>query len=252
MKKIKKGTKLVNKRNKEVRLNKFIADAGVCSRRKADDLISSGVVRVNGKKITELGTKINPTDFVTVKGDPIGHREKLTYILLNKPKDTISTTDDEKDRRTVMDVIRSSNRVFPVGRLDRNTTGALLITNDGDLANRLMHPSYRVEKTYLARLEKPLQFEHAGQIAEGVELEEGKTAPCNIQIEPGDNSRVWVTLIEGKNREIHRMFEKFDYKLKSLDRKVYATLTTEGMKRGEYRHLKKKEVADLKKLVGLD
>ena len=252
MKKTKKGTKLVNKRNKEVRLNKFIADAGICSRRKADDLIAAGVVRVNKKKVTELGTKVNPSDFVTVKGDPIGYREKLTYILLNKPKDTISTTDDEKDRRTVMDVVRSRNRVFPVGRLDRNTTGALLITNDGELANRLMHPSYKVEKTYLARLEKPLLFEHAEQIAQGVELEDGKTAPCKVIIEPGDNTRVWVTLIEGKNREIHRMFEKFDYRLKSLDRKAYATLTTEGMKRGDYRHLKKKEVANLKKMVGLE
>ena len=140
--------------NKPVRINKFIADAGICSRRKADDLVKEGRVKVNGKKVMELSERVSQADHVTVNGDPVGLPEKHIYILLNKPKDTITTTDDEKDRGTVVDIVRKKERIYPVGRLDRNTTGALLMTNDGELANRLMHPRYKTEKVYDAKLDE--------------------------------------------------------------------------------------------------
>jgi 23S rRNA pseudouridine2605 synthase len=253
----KPAVEIVNKNLKRdedgsVRLNKFIADSGLCSRRKADEHILLGEVRVNGKVIKELGTKVKLSDNVSVNGDPVSYYTKNIYILLNKPKDAITTTSDELGRKTVMDIVKRRERIFPVGRLDRNTTGVLILTNDGELANRLTHPSYQIEKLYKATLDKKLNFEHAKKLSEGVELEDGKTAPCFIFIEPTDNTKITIVLKEGKYREIRRMFEHFGYIVKKLDRKEFAGLTNSGLKRGEYRFLTTNEINKLKKHVSMD
>jgi 23S rRNA pseudouridine2605 synthase len=237
--------------DQEIRLNKYIADSGKCSRRKADELIEKGMVKVNGKTVTELGTKINHSDEVTVAGDPISYRRRNVYILLNKPKNAISTVTDEKGRKTVMDIVKNHERLFPVGRLDRNTTGVLLITNDGDLANKLTHPSSEIERLYIVGLDKSLDSKHAEEIVRGVELEDGKTAPCHIFIDPKDRTRIEMTMTEGKNHEVKRIFAKFGYEVVKLDRKVFAGLSNRGMKRGEYRYLNFKEVQALKKMTKL-
>lgn len=239
------------KKNQPVRLNKFIADSGITSRRKADKLIADGLVKVNGKTVKELGSKVYRSDFVTVRGDPISIDTKNVYILLNKPKDTISTTDDELNRKTVMDIVKSKFRIYPVGRLDRNTTGVLLFTNDGELANRLMHPRYKVIRQYQVELDKAISLPEAKRISEGVELEEGITAPCNIFVNPNNMKQLQLELIEGKYREIRRMFEKYGYMVKKLNRKMYANISTRGLSRGRYRHLTNQEVNGLKNIVGL-
>ncbi|MCO6465235.1 MAG: pseudouridine synthase [Bradyrhizobiaceae bacterium] len=236
----------------EARLNKAIADAGVASRRAADELIASGKVTINGKVCLELGRKIGPTDFVSVNGEPITRYKHLTYVLLNKPKDVISTSSDELDRKTVFDIVRLKTRLFTVGRLDRNTTGVLLVTNDGELCNRLMHPRYGIVRVYNATLNMPMEAKHASQIAKGVELEDGPTQPCEVFIDPRDPHKVSVQIKEGRNREVRRLFEHFGYDVRKLDRKQYAFLSTRGLARGEYRHLTREEVSELKKLVGLD
>jgi 23S rRNA pseudouridine2605 synthase len=237
--------------NSEIRLNKYIADSGYSSRRKADELIDSGVVKVNGRTVTELGTKISSDAEVTVNGDPVSNRKRLVYILLNKPKDFITTTDDEKNRKTVMDLIKSHTRVYPVGRLDRNSTGVLLLTNDGELSYRLTHPKYEIKKVYNVQLDRSLETSDAKRISEGVELDDGVTAPCEIFIDVKESYKITMILQEGKNREIRRIFESFDYNVKKLDRKFFATLSVSGMSRGEYRHLTFKELRDLKKSVGM-
>ncbi len=234
-----------------IRLNKLIAESGLSSRRKADELIRSGVVRVNGKVVTQLGTIVSLSDLVTVEGKPIKILSHYIYILLNKPKDTITTTSDEKNRKTVIDLIKTKSRVFPVGRLDRNTTGVLLLTNDGELANRLMHPKYQIQRVYRVGLNRPLKPADAATIAKGVTIEDVQFNPCEIIIEHKDPKLVTVILTEGKNREIKKLFEHFNYEVKKLDRKAFANLTTKGLKRGEWRHLTKQEVRDLKRLVGL-
>jgi 23S rRNA pseudouridine2605 synthase len=236
---------------KGIRLNKFIADSGYCSRRKADELIAEGVVKVNQKVITALGTLVTQDAFVTINGDPIKNAGRYVYILLNKPKDVITTTSDEKNRKTVMDIVHSRSRVFPVGRLDRNTTGVLLLTNDGELTNRLTHPSSKIERVYNVGLDKPLTETEALKISRGIELEDGKTAPCEIFINPSDKSKVTLVLFEGKNREVRRIFESLGYEVKKLDRKSFAGITASGLSRGEYRHLTKKEANALLKLVKL-
>lgn len=238
--------------NKPIRINKFIADSGFCSRRKAEDYITGGAVKVNGKLCTDLSTKVLSRDLVTINGNPIKDAEKNVYILMNKPKDTITTTSDELNRKTVLDIVKKDIRIYPVGRLDRNTTGALLITNDGELANRLMHPSYKIEKIYNAKLDKPLETYHASKIANGVELEEYTTSPCEVFIHLDDKTKVTITLSEGKNREVRNLFEHFGYKVKQLDRKYFANLSTKGLAKGEYRHLKKYEIENLRKSVKLD
>lgn len=235
----------------DVRLNKAIADAGVASRRHADELIRGGRVRINGKVVTELGTKISISDVVTVDGEPITRTKHLTYVLLNKPKDVITTSSDEKGRMTVFDIVRIHTRLFTIGRLDRNTTGLLLLTNDGDLAHRLMHPSYEIPRVYRARLDKPLRPADARKIAGGIELEDGMTSPCEVMIDLKDHHIAHIALHEGRNREVRRLFEALGYDVKSLDRKQYAFLTIRGMTRGEYRHLTKDEVHELRKLVNL-
>jgi 23S rRNA pseudouridine2605 synthase len=234
-----------------IRLNRLIAESGLSSRRKADELIRSGVVRVNGKIVTQLGTVVSLSDLVTVEGKPIKILSHYTYILLNTPKDTITTTNDERNRKTVVDLIKTKSRVFPVGRLDRNTTGVLLLTNDGELANRLMHPKYRIQRVYRVGLNRSLEAADAATIAKGVTIEDVQFNPCEIIIDYKNPQLVTVILTEGKNHEIKKLFEYFNYEVKKLDRKAFANITTRGLKRGEWRHLTRQEVRDLKHLVGL-
>lgn len=238
--------------NELIRLNKFIADSGLCSRRKADELILEGVVKVNGVVANTLGSKVSPGDKVTVRGNPLPEVIRKVYILFNKPKDVIISVKDERDRTTVMDIVKSSTRIFPVGRLDRNTTGALLLTNDGELAHRLLHPSFQVERTYNALLDKELLPKDAEKISQGVELEDGMSSPCKVYFDPRNRHKVILTLREGRNHEVKRLFMHFGYNVKQLDRKVFADLSVQNMERGEYRHLNRAEVQHLKKLVGID
>ena len=235
-----------------IRLNKWLAVSGVCSRRKADELIENGAVKVNGLVVTELGTKIARSDFITVNGDPIKEIRHEIYILLNKPKNVITTSNDDLNRTTVLDIVKKQERIFPVGRLDRNTTGVLLLTNDGELAYRLTHPNYSVLRTYNVKLDKILRPNDAQKIADGVELEDGKTQPCSLEINPKDNTKCTITISEGKNREIRRIFEHLGYEVKQLDRKEFAGLTTRGLARGEYRHLTSKEVNVLKRKLKIN
>lgn len=234
-----------------VRLNKFIAETGLCSRRKADDLISEGRVRVNGNIIIDLGTIVTLSDNITVDGDPLKAPRKYLYILLNKPKDTISTTSDELGRKTVLDLIPIRTRLYPIGRLDRNTTGVLLITNDGELTARLTHPKFQVERAYKVRLDRKISTAHAREIAAGIELEDGYTNPCEVFVNPKDTTEVMLVLREGKNREVRRMFEAVGYEVRKLDRKTFAGLSASGLARGEYRYLERKEVLALRRLVGI-
>ena len=234
-----------------VRLNKFLASAGIASRRKADEMIQNGEVEVNGKLVTELGFKINPEkDKVVAAGRIAKLQRRKIYILLNKPKDAISTSSDELDRRTVMDLIGLDDRVYTVGRLDRNTTGALLLTNDGDLAHRLMHPSFGVHKEYLVELDKKFTRADLQKLKSGMRLSDTgeKVSECEAKI-LGDGSIVWLKLHEGKNRQVHRMFWTLGYDVKKLDRISYAGITPKGLRRGEWRHLLPKEVDRLRKLV---
>ncbi|MGQ9805301.1 MAG: pseudouridine synthase [Chlorobiales bacterium] len=234
-----------------VRLNKFLASAGIASRRKADEMIQNGQVEVNGKLVTELGFKVDPTkDKVVAAGRIATQQRRKIYILLNKPKDAISTANDELDRRTVMDFIGIEDRVYTVGRLDRNTTGALLLTNDGDLAHRLMHPSFGVDKEYLADLDKKMTRADLQKLKSGLRLSDTgeKTSSCEAKI-LGDGTSVWLKLHEGKNRQVHRMFWTLGYNVKKLDRISYAGITPKGLRRGEWRPLLPKEVERLQKLV---
>lgn len=234
------------------RINKYLADAGIGARRAVEEYITAGMVKVNGKVITDLSTRIQLEDFVTVKGEPVTDRRFLVYFLLNKPKDVITTASDELGRTTVLDLIRSKYRIFPVGRLDRNTTGALLITNDGELAYRLTHPKYEIKREYKVGLDKDIDLRDARNISYGIELEDGKTGPCEVFVDPKDHSIVNLILAEGKNREVRRIFESLDYEVKKLDRKRFATLSTSGLRRGEHRQLTKAEVRALRDMVGLD
>lgn len=231
-----------------IRLNKFIANSGVCSRREADELIASGVVKVNGEIVTELGYKIKPEDRVHF-GDRLIRGEKPVYILLNKPKDFITTSKDPQNRRTVLDLLTTvKERVFPVGRLDRNTTGLLLLTNDGDLAEKLTHPRKNVEKIYHVELDKKLTEKDFRQLEEGVELEDGFFKPDELAFVEGENkAHVGIRIHSGKNRIVRRFFEALNYKVIKLDRVVYAGLTKKGLPRGKYRALEEDEVAFLKR-----
>lgn len=234
-----------------VRINKYLADAGLGSRRRVEELIVEGVVKVNRKVVTDLSVRIMPGDFVTAMGEPVSDRKIFTYILLNKPKDTITTVSDELGRATVMDIVRKEARIYPVGRLDRNTTGALILTNDGELAYRLTHPKYEVPRVYNVVLDVPLDLRDAAAISRGVELEDGITGECEVSVNPEDRRKVALGIREGRNREVRRIFESLGYEVQRLDRKSFATLTTRGLARGEYRNLTQKEILELKKLVGL-
>ncbi|HEX8426924.1 pseudouridine synthase [Hymenobacter sp.] len=233
--------------NGEVRLNRYIANAGICSRRDADALIAAGEIKVNGEVITEMGYKVQPTDTVQY-GKTNLNREKLVYVLLNKPKDFITTTDDPEGRRTVMELVKeaSKERIFPVGRLDRNTTGLLLFTNDGEVAQKLSHPSHRNKKIYQVELSQPLTPEHLGQIAAGLELEDGKAEVDDVAVVAGNPHFVGIEIHIGRNRIVRRIFEHLGYEVVSLDRVQYAGLTKKDLPRGKWRFLNEKEVIRLK------
>jgi 23S rRNA pseudouridine2605 synthase len=233
--------------NEEMRLNRYIANAGICSRREADALIASGEIRVNGEVVTEMGYKVQPTDTVQY-GKTNLNREKLVYVLLNKPKDFITTTDDPEGRKTVMDLVKtaSKERIFPVGRLDRNTTGLLLFTNDGEVAQKLSHPSHRNKKIYQAELDKPLTAEHLRQISEGLELEDGKAEVDDVAVVAGNAHFVGVELHIGRNRIVRRIFEHLGYDVVALDRVQYAGITKKDLPRGKWRFLTEQEVIRLK------
>ncbi len=237
-----------------MRLNRFIASSGVTSRRKADNLIEQGKVTINGKVVKELGVQVKPfADHVVVNGETISLSRKNTYLLMNKPKDTITTTSDEFERNTVLDLVSTTERVYPVGRLDRNTTGVLLLTNDGEMTNRLTHPKFEIDREYHITLDKPLTKGDAKKIAEGgIDIGDGDiTGPAELAVAANDPKDVVMKIHEGKNREIRRLFENFGYDVKKLDRVSFANLTHRGMSRGEVRPLTPAEVRKLKKLVGI-
>lgn len=233
------------------RLQKYISRCGYASRRKAEKLIVEGKVLVNGKYVTELGTKINPVrDRVKVEGKLL-KPESLIYILLNKPKGVITTVSDPEGRETVLEYVKDiPERLYPVGRLDYNTEGLLLLTNDGDFAQALMHPSKEVEKTYEVKIQGVVNDEHLQAIADGVELDGKKTTPAVIQDFGfnGKNTILEITIHEGRNRQVRRMFEMFGYRIQNLKRVRYAGLTLSGVKRGSYRKLSNMEVNTLKGL----
>ncbi len=236
-----------------VRINRYISMCGVASRRKADELVLAGKVEVNGKVMTDLGTKVNPRkDKVFVDGKQVAQVHDHLYLVLNKPKDAITTLSDEKGRTTVMSMVKTKQRVYPIGRLDRNTTGVLLLTNDGDFANAMMHPKFEVSKSYQVTLETALTQEHASQLRKGMKLEDGKTAPADVYILPGGKGKeVGIIIHEGRNRQVRRMFESLGYEVKKLDRAAYGPITKEGLKRGETRSLTKSEVRKLKEMAGI-
>ncbi len=231
------------------RLNKYIAHAGICSRREADKLIERGEIKVNNKVITELGYQVKPQDKVYYKGRLV-KKEKFIYVLLNKPKDLITTTDDPQDRSTVMDLVvkHIDERIYPVGRLDRNTTGLLLLTNDGDLAQRLSHPSYNIRKVYEVQVGKPVLEDDVIKIGKGVELEDGVVKADDIAIISPDNKTLGLEIHSGKNRVVRRIFESLGYEVTKLDRVMYAFLTKKNLPRGKWRFLLEHEVIKLKHL----
>lgn len=252
MKKISKPSRRNDKSAKAtpkegIRLNKYIANAGICSRREADTFISAGLVSVNGEIVTELGIKVMPGDEVKFNDKKI-NPEKKVYILLNKPKDYVTTSDDPEGRRTVMDLIQNAckERVYPVGRLDRNTTGLLLLTNDGELTEKLTHPSYNKKKIYHVELDKPLTRDHLNQIAEGIELEDGPIVVDAINYVDNLKTEVGIEIHSGRNRIVRRIMEHFGYDVKKLDRVYFAGLTKLNLPRGRWRFLSDQEVIRLK------
>ena len=231
-----------------LRLNKFLANAGVCSRREADDFIEAGVVTVNGQVVTELGTKVLRTDTVMFHDQPVT-LEKKVYVLLNKPKDYVTTTDDPQQRKVVMDLVKDAcpERIYPVGRLDRNTTGVLLLTNDGDLASKLTHPKFLKKKVYHVYLDKPVTAYDMSQILNGITLDDGDIKADALEYaSPTDKKQVGIEIHSGKNRIVRRIFESLGYHVTKLDRVQFAGLTKKNLRRGDWRFLTEKEVEMLR------
>jgi 23S rRNA pseudouridine2605 synthase len=246
--KVKKGDPLPSFREDNIRLNKYLSNAGVCSRREADVLIQTGVVSVNGKIVTELGYKIQPGDLVQYDGETI-NAEKKRYVLLNKPKGFITTMDDPRGRKTVMTLVSKAcrERIYPVGRLDRETTGLLLFTNDGDMAKKLTHPRYQARKLYHVELHKPVSREDLEKLLKGVDLEDGKTRVDKAEyVDDASSREIGVELHSGKNRIVRRLFEALGYNVIKLDRVQFSGLTKKDLPRGMFRHLTEQEVAFLK------
>ena len=234
--------------NEPIRLNKFLANAGVCSRREADEFIQAGVVSVNGEVVTELGTKVLRTDVVKFHDDPVS-LEKKVYVLLNKPKDYVTSSDDPQQRKTVMDLVKNAcpERIYPVGRLDRNTTGVLLLTNDGDLASKLTHPKFLKKKIYHVYLDKNVTAHDIQQIAEGIQLEDGEIKADDVQYaDPVDKKQVGIEIHSGRNRIVRRIFESLGYRVLKLDRVQFAGLTKKNLRRGDWRYLTEEEVDRLR------
>lgn len=235
-----------------IRLNRYIANAGICSRRKADELIEAGVISVNGEVVSELGFKVNPGKDVIRYNNEVLKREKMVYVLLNKPKDYITTTEDPQERRTVMHLVEkaSRERIYPVGRLDRNTTGLLLMTNDGDLAEKLSHPRNNVTKIYQVELNKSLSQGDFNKIEYGLELEDGLIKPDSLSyVQGGSKREIGIQIHSGKNRIVRRIFEHLGYEVVKLDRVVYANLTKKDLPRGRWRYLEEKEIIQLKHFI---
>lgn len=235
--------------SEEMPLNKYISHSGVCSRRDAVELIKSGKIKVNGEVVIEPGRKVTLKDEVTLGAKKIYPVDDLVYILLNKPKDYITTTEDPQERKTVLELITgaTTNRVYPVGRLDRNTSGVLLLTNDGELAQKLTHPSNEVKKIYAVTLDRSLEKRHFDEILKGVKLEDGL---ANVDVlaytDAADKKQIGVEIHSGRNRIVRRIFENFGYDVKALDRVMFAGLTKKNVNRGKWRYLAEKEVRELK------
>jgi 23S rRNA pseudouridine2605 synthase len=230
-------------------LNKFVAHSGICSRRDAAELVKTGKVTVNGETILEPGFKVNGTEDIKVNGKKISARKTLVYILLNKPKDFITTMEDPQGRKTVFDIVKkaTTERIYPIGRLDRNTTGVLLMTNDGELAQKLSHPSYQVKKIYEVKLDKPLAKKDFDELLKGITLEDGFIAPDGLAYaDPKDKSVIGIEIHSGRNRIVRRIFEHLGYDVRNLDRVMYANLTKKNVDRGKWRFLSEKEVRLLK------
>lgn len=245
----KKHTEKINLEEKEnIRLNKYVAHSGLCSRREADNLIAAGEIKVNGNIITDLGTKVNIRDKVEYKGKTL-NPEKQRYFLLNKPKDYITTVDDPYAKNTVMDLLKNAcdERIYPVGRLDRNTTGVLLFTNDGELTKKLTHPSFNIKKLYKVILSKDVEEEDLQKLRDGITLEDGEIKVDSISYtQSGNKNEIGVEIHSGRNRIVRRMFEHIGYKVVYLDRVVFAGLTKKDVPRGKYRALTEKEIGFLK------
>jgi 23S rRNA pseudouridine2605 synthase len=231
-----------------IRLNKFLAHSGVCSRREADKYIAAGVVRVNGEVIKEMGYKVDPSDKVQFEDQTL-RRERLVYVLLNKPKGFITSMDDPFERKTVMSLVEKAveERIYPVGRLDRNTTGLLLFTNDGQMAKKLTHPSHRIKKIYHVTLDQNLTLEHFDAIAEGITLDDGLIKPDALAFVHDDSSKeIGIEIHSGRNRIVRRMFEHFGYNVHKLDRVKFGGLTKKDLPRGKWRFLSGPEINMLK------
>lgn len=227
-----------------IRINKFLANAGICSRREADDFVQAGVITVNGEVITELGTKVTRNDDVRFHNQPVT-LEKKVYVLLNKPKDYVTTTDDPQQRKTVLELVKNAcrERIYPVGRLDRNTTGVLLLTNDGDLASKLTHPKFLKKKVYHVRLDKNMTKHDMEQLIEGITLDDGEIHADAIEYaDDTDKSQIGIEIHSGRNRIVRRMFEALGYHVTKLDRTMFAGLTKKNVRRGDWRYLTEKEV----------
>lgn len=231
---------------KPIRLNKYLANAGICSRREADDFIQAGVITVNGQVVDNLGAKVLPTDKVMFHDQPV-RRERKVYVLLNKPKNTVTTTDDPEERHTVLDIVRNAcaERIYPVGRLDRNTTGVLLLTNDGDLAAKLTHPKFGKKKIYAVTLDRELDEADEAVLRAGVDIDNEKVVPDALEFPKEDRKHLGIEIHSGQNRVVRRMFEKVGYKVTKLDRVSFAGITKKNVARGKYRFLTAKEVAML-------
>lgn len=230
--------------NAPVRLNKYLANAGICSRREADNYIEAGLITVNGVVVTELGTKITPGDDVRFNSERVNPERKV-YVLLNKPKDCVTTVDDPQERKTVLDCLRGigKERIYPVGRLDRNTTGVLLLTNDGDLASKLTHPKFMKKKVYHVTCDKNVAMSDMDLLVNGIELEDGNVYADEVTyVNEADRSQIGIEIHSGKNRIVRRMMEHLGYKVQKLDRVLFAGLTKKNLKRGDWRYLTEKEV----------
>lgn len=233
-----------------VRLNKFIANSGFAARRKVDELIESGRVSVNDMQIKKQGVKINPEkDVVKIDGEIVKNRLEYTYVLLNKPTGYITTTSDEFSRPKVTDLVNVKDRIYPVGRLDFDTEGFLLLTNDGDLANRLMHPKYRVYKSYIARIDKPINDKSIFKLRTGVIIDGKPTGKASVKATDAEKMELFISIHEGRNRQVRRMLESIGFFVRSLKRIEYAGLKDDNLKTGKWRFLDAKEVARLKRLT---
>lgn len=245
------GVSPANNESAPMPLNKFLAHCGVASRRETVEIIKKGDVKVNGNVITEPAFRVSEKDRIELNGELLSVVKNMVYILINKPKDFITTTSDPRNRKTVLQLIRNatSERVYPVGRLDRNTSGVLLMTNDGDLTQKLTHPSFNMEKVYEAKLDRPLSRAHFEQILEGITLEDGEIhADALAYADENDNCIIGIEMHSGRNRIVRRIFEHLGYEVKHLDRVMYAGLTKKNVERGKWRYLNEKEVRQLKHL----